>query len=180
MKKKELRRLIAQRKAASPSCSTLKSLSEEILETLENHPVFRASNTILLYYSLKDEVDTHHFIEKWSARKHILLPVVQGDELEIRSYASPDDLAAGAYGILEPQGETFSDYAAIDLAVVPGVAFDTSGARLGRGKGYYDKLLPKLTAAYKIGICFPFQIVNEIPMEEFDVRMNETISKTQY
>jgi len=125
-------------------------------------------------------VYTHAFIEKWSKEKNILLPVVQGDELELRSYHCPDDLAIGSYGILEPTGTPFHDYTNIDLVIVPGVAFDVSGSRLGRGKGYYDRLLPKLTA-YKIGICFPFQLVNEIPTEEFDIRMNEIISsKTQY
>lgn len=173
-RKKELRKWIAQRKAAYLSDSTLKSLSKDILETLENHPAFRASNIILLYHSLKDEVYTHTFIEKWSREKHILLPVVQGDELELRSYRSLDDLAIGAYGILEPIGTPFHDYTKIDLVIVPGVAFDTSGSRLGRGKGYYDKLLPKL-AAHKIGICFPFQLVDEIPTEEFDIQMNEII-----
>ncbi|MDR0745007.1 MAG: 5-formyltetrahydrofolate cyclo-ligase, partial [Mediterranea sp.] len=53
-------------------------------------------------------------------------------------------------------------------------AFDTSGSRLGRGKGYYDKLLAKLTA-YKIGICFPFQLLDEIPAEEFDIQVDEVI-----
>lgn len=172
-RKKELRKLIAQRKA-SLSDATLKSLSEDILETLENHPVFRASNTILLYHSMKDEVYTHAFIEKWSKHKQLLLPVVQGDELEIRPYLSSNDLNIGAYGIKEPAGTPFRNYAHINLVIVPGVAFDTSGSRLGRGKGYYDKLLPKLTA-HKIGICFPFQLLEEIPCEEFDVRMDEVI-----
>jgi 5-formyltetrahydrofolate cyclo-ligase len=173
-RKKELRRLIARRKASLPD-ATLKSLSTDILETLENHPVFRSSNTILLYHSMEDEVYTHAFIEKWSKQKHILLPVVQGDELEIRSYHDSDGLTVGAYGIKEPTGAGFHDYARIDLVVVPGVAFDISGSRLGRGKGYYDKLLPKLTAR-KIGICFPFQLLDEIPAEEFDARVDEVIS----
>ena len=146
----------------------------DILGTLESHPVFRSSNTILLYNSMKDEVYTHAFIEKWSKRKHILLPVVQGDEPAIRSYRNSNGLTTGDYGIKEPTGAVFHDYARIGLAVVPGVAFDTSGSRLGRGKGYYYKLLPEL-AAYKIGICFPFQLLDEIPTEEFDVRMDEVI-----
>lgn len=123
---------------------------------------------------MKDEVYTHTFMEKWSKRKHILLPVVQGDELEIRSYHDPSDLTLGAYGIKEPVGAVFHDYTRIDLVIAPGVAFDTSGSRLGRGKGYYDKLLAKLTA-YKIGICFPFQLLDEIPAEEFDIQVDEVI-----
>lgn len=152
-------------------------LSAKILAALEAHPAFRAANTILLYHSLKDEVDTHGFIEKWSNQKHILLPVVIGEELELRTYTGPHDLRIGAYGIEEPAGTPFTDYAAIDLAVIPGVAFDSRGNRLGRGKGYYDRLLPHMPTTYKIGICFPFQLVKEVPAEAFDIRMDEIIAQ---
>lgn len=136
--------------------------------------MFQSAHTILLYHSLQDEVHTHDFIEKWSKSKRIVLPVVIEDELELRSYSSPNDLAIGAYGILEPTGTPFHDYDSIDLAIIPGVAFDTAGCRLGRGKGYYDRLLPKLTA-HKIGVCFPFQFVDEVPAEELDIRMDEVL-----
>lgn len=150
--------------------------SAEIVAALEAHPAFRAANTILLYHSLKDEVDTHAFIQKWSREKQILLPVVVGDDLELRLYTGPEDLAIGAYGIEEPTGALFTDYSAINLIVVPGVAFDRNGNRLGRGKGYYDRLLPRIPSAYKIGICFPYQVVDEVPAEPFDIRMDEIIS----
>lgn len=130
----------------------------------------------MLYHSLKDEVDTHAFIRKWSREKRILLPVVTGDDLELRLYTGPEDLTIGAYGIEEPTGALFTDYSTIDLIVVPGVAFDRDGNRLGRGKGYYDRLLPRIPSAYKIGICFPFQVVDEVPAEPFDIRMDEIIS----
>jgi 5-formyltetrahydrofolate cyclo-ligase len=129
----------------------------------------------LLFHSLKDEPDTHAFIEKWSKTKRILLPVVRGEELELRIYSSQKDLSVGTYGIKEPSGAVFTDYASIDLAVVPGIAFDRSGHRLGRGKGYYDKLLPHIPA-YKIGICFPYQLVEKVPTDEFDSVMNEVTS----
>ena len=105
--------------------STLQKLqSAKILAALEAHPAFRAANTILLYHSLGDEVDTHTFIKKWSSEKRILLPVVVGDDLELRIYTGPDDMTTGSYGIEEPTGEVFTDYAAIDFIAVPGVAFD--------------------------------------------------------
>lgn len=160
---------IQQKSSASPQ-------SAEILAALEAHPAFRAASTVLLYHSLKDEVDTHEFIRKWSRKKRILLPVVVGDDLELRIYTGPDDMAIGAYGIDEPTGELFTDYAAIDFIAVPGVAFDRSGNRLGRGKGYYDRLLPRIPSAYKAGICFPFQLVEEVPAEAFDIRMDEVIT----
>lgn len=158
------------------STVTLQSQSAKILAALEAHPVFRAAHTVLLYHSLKDEVDTHEFIRKWNGKKQILLPVVVGDDLEVRKYTTPEELVQGAFGIEEPTGELFTDYDSIDLIVVPGVAFDSKGNRLGRGKGYYDRLLPRIPSAYKTGICFPFQIVEEIPAEPFDIRMDEIIT----
>lgn len=83
---------------------------------------------------MKDEVQTHAFIEKWSRSKKIILPVVIGDELELRVYTGPQDLAISSYGIAEPTGTRFTDYRAIDLAVIPGVAFDRHGHRLGAAK----------------------------------------------
>ena len=145
--------------------TTHQSQSAEILAALEAHPAFRAAHIVLLYYSLKDEVDTHEFVRKWSREKRILLPVVVGDDLELRVYTGPE----------EPTGELFTDYAAIDFVAVPGVAFDNAGNRLGRGKGYYDRLLPRLTA-FKAGICFPFQLVKEVPAEPFDIRMDTIIT----
>ena len=95
--------------------------------------------------------------------------------MELRRYTGPADLALGAYNIMEPTGELFVDYASIDLAVIPGVAFDREGNRMGRGKGYYDRLLPKLRSTYKIGICLPFQLVERVPTDEHDVKMDEVI-----
>ncbi|NDV64993.1 5-formyltetrahydrofolate cyclo-ligase [Bacteroides sp. 224] len=173
-RKKELRKLILSRKAKY-SAAILKELSEEILLSVEEHPVFQQAQIILLYYSMKDEVYTHSFIEKWSQSKQIILPVVVGEELELRVYTHKEELKTGAYGILEPTGILFTDYTSIDLAIIPGVGFDTEGRRLGRGKGYYDRLLPQLTAV-KWGICFPFQVIEEIPTEEFDICMDKVIT----
>lgn len=101
-------------------------------------------------------------------------PRITGDELELKVYEGAEYLQQNSYGIDEPVGESFSDYSAIDLAIVPGVAFDAQGHRLGRGKGYYDRLLPQLSA-YKIGICFPFQLVDDVPTDPFDIAMDEVI-----
>ena len=176
-KKKELRKRIALLKTQHADSTMRKLQSANILAALEAHPAFRAANTVLLYHSLNDEVDTHAFIQKWSSEKRILLPVVVGDDLELRIYTGPEDMSiSGIYGIAEPTGEIFTDYAAIDFIVVPGVAFDAKGNRLGRGKGYYDRLLPRIPSAYKAGICFPFQLVEEVPAESFDIRMDIIIT----
>lgn len=176
-RKKELRKHIAQLKTQYLSSTLRLQQSAHILAALEAHPAFRAASTVLLYHSLQDEVDTHAFVQKWSTQKRVLLPVVIGDDLELRVYTDPQDMSvSSSYGIKEPNGEAFTDYASIDFIAVPGVAFDLKGNRLGRGKGYYDRLLPQIPSAYKAGICFPFQLIEEVPAESYDVRMDIIIT----
>ena len=169
--KKLLRKQIKEEKMRQPA-HVLTTNSSALLKQLENHPRFIASNTILCYYSLGDEVSTHAFVEKWHASKKILLPVVKGDILELRHYTGQDCLKPGAFGIEEPSGDNFTRYNEIELGIIPGVSFDRQGNRLGRGKGYYDKLLP-LLHSYNIGICYQFQAREEIPSEPFDRKMDE-------
>lgn len=176
--KKELRRRMSALKRALPE-DEARRLSARIMDAVEACPAFEKADTVLLYYSLPDEVHTHDFVSRWGNRKRILLPVVIGDDLELRLYTGKDSLAPGPFGIDEPQGEPFDDYTAIGFVGVPGVAFSHSGARLGRGKGFYDRLLPKLTNAYKAGICYPFQLINEVPTEAFDICMDEIITANE-
>ena len=76
---------------------------------------------------------------------------------------------------MEPVGEPFTNYHLIDVALIPGVAFDAVGHRLGRGRGYYDRFLSAHTDIYKIGVCFDFQKVPEVPADEQDVPVDEVI-----
>lgn len=81
----------------------------------------------------------------------------------------------GKYQIMEPDGDPFTDFNSIDVALIPGMAFTQDGKRLGRGKGYYDRLLAQMPSVYKIGICFPFQLLKDIPTDENDILMDEVI-----
>lgn len=177
MNKKTLRNQIRILKKQY-SEKTLILQSEKICQQLEQHPIFQAANTILLYHSLPDEVDTHKLIRKYFSQKNILLPVVCGDTLEIRRYMGDDHLIPEEkYGIYEPQGKAYTDTEQIELAIIPGMAFDLNGHRLGRGKGYYDKLLSTLKGpTYKIGLCFKFQLLPHIPCEQHDIIMDEIVS----
>ena len=170
--KKLLRKQIREEKK-NQHPETLRTHSSTLLERLEKHPHFIASNTILMYYSLGDEVQTHAFVEKWHRVKKVLLPVVRGDILELRHYTGKECLEVGAFNIEEPAGENFTDYEEIELGIIPGMSFDRQGNRLGRGKGYYDKLLPLLIRSYNIGLCYQFQAREEIPSESFDQPMDE-------
>ena len=135
------------------------------------------SNVILLYSALSDEVPTQGLMDELVAQgKTVLLPrVIDDKDMELRRYTGPQDLQEGAYGILEPTGERFTDYDAIDVAIVPGMAFDAEGHRLGRGKGYYDRFLSRVPYIYKIGLCFSWQMVDHVPCDEHDIVMDEVI-----
>jgi len=133
--------------------------------------------TILAYWPLPDEVDIRPLIDQLVAQGvTVVLPKVTGDEtMELRRYASRADLEEGAFHIMEPVGDAFEAYDQIGFALVPGMAFDAACHRLGRGKGYYDRFLSAHPNIYKIGVCFPFQRVAEVPSEAHDVIMDEVI-----
>lgn len=152
--------------------------SEKVLHKLECNSFFKKAKTVLLFYSLPDEVNTHNFIDKWSLSKKILLPVVQGEDIVLRSYVSSADMAEGDYHIGVPTGPEFTSLTDIDLVVVPGVAFDMNGNRMGRGKGYYDRFLAQdqLQNVHKIGLCYPCQQVECVPVEDHDIPMDEVIA----
>lgn len=173
--KKALRIEIRQLKRACPlEERRRKSLS--VWEAVERDEVFQQAETVLTYWSMDDEVYTHDFVNKWAGSKTLLLPCVKGDELELRYFDGEERLQPGeGYAIPEPVGELFTDWGKIDLILVPGVAFDKSGNRLGRGKGYYDKVL-KQTGAYKLGVCFDFQLVERVPVEPHDVKMDRVVA----
>lgn len=132
---------------------------------------------ILLYSALPDEVPTQALMDEMVKRgKTVLLPrVIDDTDMELRHYTGLHDLQTGAYGILEPTGELFTDYDAIDAAIIPGMAFDADGHRLGRGKGYYDRFLSRVPYIYKIGLCFSWQIVDCVPSDEHDIVMDKVI-----
>lgn len=164
--KKELRKHIRSLKA-SYSLEELEDMSRIGIERLVSHPLYKNARCVLLYHSLPDEVNTHTLIAEASSEKTILLPTVVGEELELHEYYSTSNTHTGAFNIVESEGSLFTDYSKIDLAVIPGMAFDKDGNRLGRGKGYYDRLLPHLTCPV-IGLCFPFQLLEHIPHEAHD------------
>ena len=177
MRKEELRTHIRLMKSRY-TAEQLREQSQAVIKRLTANPAMAKAKTILLYYSLDDEVCTHELVTQLAEKgKTVLLPVVISErDMELRKYTGPQDLQDGFFNIMEPVGELFTDYDQIDVAVVPGMGFDTRGNRLGRGKGYYDRFLNKLKNAYKIGICFDFQKLPGIPTEENDVKMDIVIS----
>ncbi len=175
MTKSELRKEIRRLKADYPA-EVRASLSRRICNDIQADGLWRAAGTVLLYCALPDEVDLQELMENGRrSGKRVLLPVVNGDDLLVREYSGEDSLQTGAFGIKEPVGPDFTNLGEIELVLVPGMAFDGQGHRLGRGKGYYDRLLPRLGKAYRMGVCFPFQFVETVPVEAYDQGMNEVI-----
>ena len=174
--KKSLRKEVRARKKQFSTEELIKE-SCPLIQRVLNHPRLQSAKTVLLYNSLPDEVYTHDFIKQLhNEGRTILLPVVISDtEMELRLYRNPNYFETSSYGILEPIGEAFTDFSSIEFALIPGMAFDKERNRLGRGKGYYDRFLPLLTNAYKVGICFPFQFLPNIPTEETDIKVDECI-----
>lgn len=173
MEKKEIRKDIKQQRL-SISVPDKEMFAQAVFARLENTEEFRNSQNLLLYYALPDELPTHEFIKKWSNNKKIYLPRVNGEDLKILEYV-PDGLSIGAFNIEEPTGDVLVDCSIIDLIIVPAVAFDKNCNRLGRGKGYYDRLLSK-SDAIKIGVGYDFQIVKTLPVEPHDVPMDCVIT----
>ena len=165
------------RKAKEQHEAQLAAMSADIVERLHGITESRNIRMVMAYWPLKDEVDIRPLLDRLVEQgRVVLLPKVTGDEtMEVRRYTGPDDLTEGAFHIMEPTGELFTDYDQIDMVLVPGMAFDAAGRRLGRGKGYYDRFLENCPQLYKIGVCFPFQRVAEVPSEVHDVMMDEII-----
>ena len=172
MTKQEMRKMIRLRKQQHTADE-----SSVVIARLKETPRFLQAQTLLIYSALPDEVQTQSLLDELKeAGKTVLLPkVVSSEEMELRRYTGTSSLQPGAYGIMEPVGERFTDYATIDIAVVPGMAFDAQGHRLGRGKGYYDRFLAKVPDVYKIGLCFSWQMVDEVPSEANDIMMDEVV-----
>ncbi len=159
MKKEQIRSKIKAHKALLSSAER-ESASARVWSALEETLAFIMADRVLLYNSLPDELETREFISKWSSRKHLYLPRVNGVNLDIL----PVDgrcMQQGAFNIFEPEGDDTESVDNIDLIIVPAVAYDRAGNRVGRGKGFYDRLLSKARAA-TIGVGFDFQLIEEL------------------
>ncbi len=145
--------------------------SKAVFEKIEMLPEFKNAKSILLYWSLKDELLTHEVIEKWSKTKQILLPVVVDDKMVIKPFTKKEELSKSDLGIWEPNSQK-TYFESVDIVIVPGVAFDKNKVRLGRGKGFYDRFFTN-KKILKIGIGFDMQILENIPKGFYDIKMDK-------
>ena len=175
MVKKEIRERMRQLNRALDSRQRLRA-SAAIFSAVERLPEFRAARTVAVFAALPDEPATDEVLARWASTRRVVLPRVEGDAMRF-SACRPDALVFGAFGILEPQGERPCPAGEIDLVVCPGVAFTADGRRLGRGRGYYDRYLgDPAFRGFRVGVCYAHQLVDDLPVEPHDVRMDRVIT----
>lgn len=162
------RELLSLRKAVSRKKLDISHLS--------HYPEFVQSKVVFCYVSAHGEVDTRELLEELLKSKTVVVPFCTdgvGNMICVK-IDSPDDLTEGHFGILEPKNPVPFPKEQIDFAVVPGIAFDKDGYRLGYGKGYYDRFLADITP-FKLGVCPREFFVSSLPRDEYDVKMNDVI-----
>lgn len=151
------------------------NLSAQIFSRIAELQQVRHASVVAIFASLPDEPQTAAIIEQLAQSKRLVLPRIEGDEMEF--YDISEGLHEGAFGIMEPIATTPIAPNEIDVMILPGVAFTRKGARLGRGKGFYDKYLTRNGfRAYTIGACFPCQIVEDIPTEQHDKIVDKVVT----
>ena len=172
--KRALRRAI-RTEIAKLSDEERTNLSSQIFSKLLASDAVKNASVIALFVSLPDEPSTTNAIKQLSHHKRIVVPRIEGEEMEF--YDISEGLQLGAFGIMEPIATTPVSPDEIDVMIVPGVAFTRSGYRLGRGKGFYDKYLSHNGfRAHTIGICYPCQLIEAIPTEEHDKMLDAIVS----
>ncbi|MEW6328959.1 MAG: 5-formyltetrahydrofolate cyclo-ligase [Candidatus Micrarchaeota archaeon] len=178
--KHAVRKRILERRNACPRLF-VREHSAKIAKRLFSLPEFKRARSVLFYVSKGCEVDTRAMIRKAiRMKKKIIVPVsdTKRKKLILSELKNFSHLAPGAYRILEPRKEKIRKFPAraLELAVVPGVAFDEKGARIGFGGGYFDKLLKKVRAPV-LALAFDFQVVDEIACEPHDARVHKIITE---
>ena len=164
-------------------------LSRQICAAFMSLPEYVAARTVMFYVDVRSEVRTRHSLpDALASGKRIVVPYCVNQELELFLLEDMEELSIGMYKILEPRPELRSAPekrvmpAELDLVMVPGVAFDRNGGRMGHGMGYYDKLLEHARAdAPLVALAFECQLFPEIPTQAHDIFMDKVITeKTIY
>lgn len=181
MSKSDLRKEFAK---IRDSVENKAALSDEICNSILNSEFYKDAEAVFCYWPTKSEVDTKKIILSALAdKKKVALPKCTDKDGNMTFYyiTSLADLSEGMYGIMEPDERLTADVSdKSSICVVPGLAFDFNGYRLGYGKGYYDRFLESFHGI-SIGICFEACLINELPINEFDKKVDYIITdKTIY
>lgn len=167
--KSELRQLLRKQRAEKYKTHSLLHIAQI--------PEVEKAQMIASYFSYRDEPDTHalnqHLI---SLGKTLLLPRIKGEELEwVKWDGSAEEISSHA-SIPEPLGDAMTDTSSIEVVLVPALAMDLNGYRLGQGKGFYDRALKNLPA-FTIGIVFPHELLSQpLPIDSWDIPLRKSAS----
>lgn len=139
-----------------------------------------APANILVYLAFANEVDTVELVRQLPAGTRVIVPKYfeRTGKYQLVSLENLADLEEGAFGILQPRSSRVVDPKLVDVAIIPGVAFDKRGVRLGYGKGVFDRLLAN-SKAYKIGLAYDFQIVRRLTREQHDLVMDKVVTESR-
>ncbi|MCK5675811.1 MAG: 5-formyltetrahydrofolate cyclo-ligase [Verrucomicrobia bacterium] len=178
--KQQIRREIeTQRKALD--AQWLETASARVVETLLSMDVFQSAETVALYMAISGEVNLDSLFQKCrELGKRTCIPVFNTKEklYEMAEITPETECLTGHYGIREPLSPCLFPMDNVDLVVVPGVAFDRKGNRLGRGGGYYDRLLEGFSGASS-AVAFDFQVLPSIPLEQHDKPVDVLVTETE-
>ncbi len=169
--RKEVSRRIAELTEEAKVCA-----SNKIRDLVVLLKEFIKARVIMVYLAKKDEVDTTPIIrEAQKQGKKVVVPVVDGDELLPCELG--EELTSGPFSVLQPVEKKEVAPQDLDLIIVPGRAFDLSGRRLGRGRGFYDRFLSSLPEGVPvIGICYSCQVFDSIPTGPYDKKVHHVVS----
>lgn len=175
--KEQIRRDFKTRRR-SLSCEHVRINSDKICENFLDSDIYKNCQNILAYSTIQNEVDLSQIINQALLdNKNLFLPRVEGDSMNFFRINNTDKLQIGSYNILEPQNGTVYQDSTNSIMLVPGIAFSTQGARIGFGKGFYDKYLSQHNSIFKIGIAYDWQITKSWVTNEFDINMNMIITE---
>lgn len=185
MDKSELRKSMMNKRDSMPASIRL-GHSKIIMDKLRHLSIYKDARLIFVYVSFRSEVETHSFINQAlldGKRIAVPLTITNGKLLLPCEITSLEELTVGTWGILEPDKDNIReiDYKEIDLALVPGLAFDPFGNRLGYGAGYYDRFLPNLrNSSVLVGMGFDFQLIDQVQAGPFDVPMDSILTNEEF
>lgn len=182
MDKRSLRRLMRERRSSLPATER-EFLSDIIVRKLLSLPIYRCSSTVMAYASMSDEINLRGvFQDCFDAGKSLAIPLIvgQGEMLPVL-LPDFDALEIADFGIatVKKDFRKVIDAAKIDCIIVPGMAFDICGNRLGLGGGYYDRFLPRAVNAVKIALAYDFQLVDALPAEPHDSPVDIIITENK-
>jgi 5-formyltetrahydrofolate cyclo-ligase len=154
--------------------------SGRIVERALALPEVGAARTVMVFWSFGSEVQTSALIERLhEAGKHVVLPRIADGEMAAVAYAPGDPVTATSFGAMEPAGADVVPAEDVDVVIVPGVAFDRRGRRVGYGGGFYDRLLSRVPSVAAIAIAFAVQLVDEVPQGRSDRRVDAIVTEDE-